>query len=605
MSAKCPLFEVNSVYNRLRERISGNRGLPGLFYWLHDRLSKQAKDAALLPAAARVHPPSTGWFKLTEQVFDVLKSENVPESVLAKLNELKNEEFSRDDFEKKISILLNSCETNQFQRLILDHAQFTTLNYAFACTDSTCLEQRREVHPELWVAAPVGDASTRRLTISFKLDPALLGGRRIPCRVLLLDADALARIWHSVWSGRGWQDRAPFDAGTPYYDRVNKRLVERKGRDSRLLSFGVTDHCVTSLQPMKGGQFVAVEESGVVRLWRNDLGKMVQTPHDGIPIRCLTVLPDGQRIASADYSGRLLVWEPDRPAAPVTELPQTGKVGAIVAVDSNRVAIGLLSGQLAVYQIDNRSLEAECRAHDGRVLRMAVRPVGDIVSWGADCRLMHWRLGQDAVPGPEIPEPLSLAVKANGEVLTGSSDGRMTRWDPDSDKSPRTDFLPQEYGTVHGIMPLPGDRSVILANGTPCYTDLIKRQSIKVADSTAIAVHPDGEFLSAFRCERGAGLLASSLDRSEQVDVVLRACLQNDVLSRFEVSRLLATLPELKGEVDEQGCCLLEGKVPNRMADGTMNLVELENLLDHLVVVAALDLSGGRHERTLEANRVR
>ncbi|HEV3438507.1 MAG TPA: DUF1592 domain-containing protein [Gemmata sp.] len=61
-------------------------------------------------------------FKLTDQVLAALKNDKVPESVLVKLNPLKNKEFSRDDFEKEINKLLNADETKQFQRLILNHA---------------------------------------------------------------------------------------------------------------------------------------------------------------------------------------------------------------------------------------------------------------------------------------------------------------------------------------------------------------------------------------------------------------------------------------------------------------------------------------------------
>ncbi len=61
------------------------------------------------------------WFKLSDQVIVALKNEKVPESVLVKLNPLKNKEFSRDDFEAEIKKLLNADETKQFLRLILNH----------------------------------------------------------------------------------------------------------------------------------------------------------------------------------------------------------------------------------------------------------------------------------------------------------------------------------------------------------------------------------------------------------------------------------------------------------------------------------------------------
>jgi amino acid transporter len=65
--------------------------------------------------------------KLTDQVFVSLKSANVPETVLEKLNPLKNKEFSQDDLVGKIDKLLNADETQQFQSLILNNAARTNL----------------------------------------------------------------------------------------------------------------------------------------------------------------------------------------------------------------------------------------------------------------------------------------------------------------------------------------------------------------------------------------------------------------------------------------------------------------------------------------------
>lgn len=61
-------------------------------------------------------------FKLTEQVFVTLKNENVPESVLEKLNPLKNKEFSRDQFVVEVNKLLSAEESRQFQSLIFTQA---------------------------------------------------------------------------------------------------------------------------------------------------------------------------------------------------------------------------------------------------------------------------------------------------------------------------------------------------------------------------------------------------------------------------------------------------------------------------------------------------
>ncbi|HEV3438011.1 MAG TPA: efflux RND transporter permease subunit, partial [Gemmata sp.] len=58
-------------------------------------------------------------FKLTDETFDTLKSEHVPESVLVKLRPLKNKEYSQSDFVGEINAVLNEDERKQFQILIL------------------------------------------------------------------------------------------------------------------------------------------------------------------------------------------------------------------------------------------------------------------------------------------------------------------------------------------------------------------------------------------------------------------------------------------------------------------------------------------------------
>jgi len=68
-------------------------------------------------------------FKLTDQSLANLKNENVPESILAKLDPLKNKELSLDDFVGETIKLLSADERGLFQNLILHYARtpITTL----------------------------------------------------------------------------------------------------------------------------------------------------------------------------------------------------------------------------------------------------------------------------------------------------------------------------------------------------------------------------------------------------------------------------------------------------------------------------------------------
>lgn len=75
----------------------------------------------LLDKCRKAYPVS---FKLTEQTFLALKNAKVPETVLEKLNPLKNKEMSRGDLLKEITKVLNTNETKQFQDIVLIHAAY-------------------------------------------------------------------------------------------------------------------------------------------------------------------------------------------------------------------------------------------------------------------------------------------------------------------------------------------------------------------------------------------------------------------------------------------------------------------------------------------------
>jgi hypothetical protein len=62
-------------------------------------------------------------FKLTDKVVIKLKIENVPESVVEKLNPLKDKEFSREMFVEEVNKLLGADETTKFQSIIVNHAE--------------------------------------------------------------------------------------------------------------------------------------------------------------------------------------------------------------------------------------------------------------------------------------------------------------------------------------------------------------------------------------------------------------------------------------------------------------------------------------------------
>jgi hypothetical protein len=61
--------------------------------------------------------------KLTDNAITALRSERVPDTVLSKLNPLKDKELSQEDLAREIAKVLNANEKGQWENLILNHAK--------------------------------------------------------------------------------------------------------------------------------------------------------------------------------------------------------------------------------------------------------------------------------------------------------------------------------------------------------------------------------------------------------------------------------------------------------------------------------------------------
>lgn len=62
-------------------------------------------------------------FKLTDHVFHVLKRADLPDTVLAKLDSLRNKEFSQEEFGEELTALLSADELKKYQSTISTHAE--------------------------------------------------------------------------------------------------------------------------------------------------------------------------------------------------------------------------------------------------------------------------------------------------------------------------------------------------------------------------------------------------------------------------------------------------------------------------------------------------
>ena len=184
--------------------------------------------------------------------------------------------------------------------------------------------------------------------------------------------------------------------------------------------------------------------------------------HDGVT--AVAVLPDG-RVVTGGWDGRVLVWDPDAPGAPVGLGRHDGGAVAVAALPDGRVVTGEEwdDGRVLVWDPDAPDAgPVGLGRHDGGVVAVAVLPDGRVITSGRDGRVLVWDPdAPDASPvglGHHDRAVTAMAVLPDGRVVAGDG-GRVLVWDPDApDASPVG--LGHHDGAVTAVAALPDGRVV-------------------------------------------------------------------------------------------------------------------------------------------------
>jgi N utilization substance protein A len=86
-------------------------------------VSTEHEPVAIVEGDAEPAIHEESLFKLTDHAFTALQGENVPETVMVKLEPLKNKELTPEQLVGEINQVLSTDETDQFLDIILNHAQ--------------------------------------------------------------------------------------------------------------------------------------------------------------------------------------------------------------------------------------------------------------------------------------------------------------------------------------------------------------------------------------------------------------------------------------------------------------------------------------------------
>ena len=276
---------------------------------------------------------------------------------------------------------------------------------------------------------------------------ALLGDGR----VVAGGADGRIWVWDPDRSGE-LAEIGAHDGGTMALAALGDGRVVSGGSDGRLRAWDPThtrravDHrALTALALLGDGRVVSGGDDGRVLLWDPD------QPDDPVEIGtaradlfvasvfALAPLPDG-RVVSGDNdgslggrSGRVRVWDPDRPGDPVEVGSHDGWVRAVASLGDGRVVSGGDDGRVRVWDPDRLGDPVEVGSHDGWVFAVASLGDGRVVSGGQDGRVLLWDLdgrGEPAEVGTHRGWVRALASMGDGRVVSGHDDGRLRIWDP-------------------------------------------------------------------------------------------------------------------------------------------------------------------------------
>jgi WD40 repeat protein len=263
-------------------------------------------------------------------------------------------------------------------------------------------------------------------------------------RLLMTAADGTAKLWsvrslRELWCA-GTHEAPGILAGSP-----DRRCFATGGDDRRVRLWNFAERCLRATIELPdeprcfdfdptSARLVVGGTSGDLHWLDVESGLVTRTAKaHATQVDFVAFAPVGNRLASVDQSGGLLLWpEPSSPA-PIDLGPEIGTCcGLSFSPRGDRLVAVAREGTIAVWQAGERRPLARWQGHAGPIRAVAVLPGSEtIVSAGDDGALRAWGMDGSLRRHEQAHSGAVTCLVSVGPeaVLSASVDGTVRRWE--------------------------------------------------------------------------------------------------------------------------------------------------------------------------------
>jgi len=260
---------------------------------------------------------------------------------------------------------------------------------------------------------------------------------------------------------------------------------------------------------------------GAVRLWQLPFtpSRTFASPH-GDAVTAATVTPDGQRLITVSNDKTVRVWNAGNGGLE-RQLPLSSN-GTCVFTQGSHIVAGAQDGSVGIWNLGDGALLARLSAHSGPVVAVAVNAQGNqLLTAGEDGMLRIWHYPPRPSRPLGHPDQVTAALVAGDRLITACGDKVVRFWNLQNGQVERQ-LAGQQAASALAMHPNGQFLAAGEIDGSIRFWHLGNNQSaglVKVPGGriTAVAFHPNGSHLASAH-EDGSAKLWTAANPPKETD---------------------------------------------------------------------------------------